>query len=482
MMKVDGIHPDGAGLQTQLVSEIVEAVAVEGQLPDLLRGQRLTVTVLATNGSQVVINLQGTQVALPAILGLKPGTELQARVISVAPQLLLEVTPGSPRAQVQLPPLALGQEVGVEIIEQLPNGRTLVGVQGTVLEAEVAPGVPIGAHVQATVEQLQPQLVLHLSANTEHSWQSEAIRLLRSTVSHRLPVGESLQTLLPALATLIESSAPGEVPASTVKLHNLLTTLLQNTIPPDAEQLAAFIRDGGLQYEAKLLREAAHRSPELGQVAESDVKGLLLQALKDWGKTPTGHPASSPELSTLATEEQAATSLRHEINHQELLFSLTNHLENIESQQAVNLLAHAQGEPYQFQIPLFTDQGITTAFVAINADEKRDKEETAGGTQESSTRYNILFLLDLEGLGQTRIEARIGSKSLWGAFYVDQPDSVTLLQTELPAFRETLQALGYDEVLLIAKPLGQLSSEKRKKFDALASGVPASIHLLDVRA
>jgi hypothetical protein len=57
-----------------------------------------------------------------------------------------------------------------------------------------------------------------------------------------------------------------------------------------------------------------------------------------------------------------------------------------------------------------------------------------------------------------------------------------LLQTELPAFRETLQALGYDEVLLIAKPLGHLPPEKRKKFDALAVGVPASAHLLDVRA
>ena len=34
--------------------------------------------------------------------------------------------------------------------------------------------------VQATVEQLHPQLVLHLSATEEQNWQTEAVRLLRS--------------------------------------------------------------------------------------------------------------------------------------------------------------------------------------------------------------------------------------------------------------------------------------------------------------
>ena len=96
--------------------------------------------------------------------------------------------------------------------------------------------------------------------------------------------------------------------------------------------------------------------------------------------------------------------------------------------------------------------------------------------------YNILFALDLEHFGQTRIDARIGSQSLWAAFYVDQPESVALLQRELPDFRLTLQSLGYEDVLLTAKPLRQLAPEKQEKFEALTIGVPASIHLLDMKA
>lgn len=137
----------------------------------------------------------------------------------------------------------------------------------------------------------------------------------------------------------------------------------------------------------------------------------------------------------------------------------------------MNLLAQVQGEPYQLQIPLFTGQGTTAAFLSIESDGNGTGAKGEG--QEGRGKgYNILFLLDLEGFGQTRIDAHIGEKSLWVAFYVDLDSSVSLLKKELPGVRETLQAFGYDEVLLVAKPLGQLSAEKRKKFDALTIGAP----------
>ena len=454
-MKVEGVRLNSPEVQVQPVGAVVEAVAVEGKLPDLLHGQRFTATVIETNGSQALINVQGAHVGLPAVPGLTPGAELQVRVASVAPRLLLEVISGPPPANIPLPPLAVGQQVDIEILDELPNGRVRVDVQGTILEADIAQGVQIGARVHATVEQLQPQVVLHLLANTEQSWQNEVIRLLRNTVGHHMPVGESLQTLWSALSALTQSPAQDKIPASATKLYDLLKTLFQNTGPPTVEQLAAFVRDGGLHYETKLLRGAEQHSSEFTQIVESDVKGLLLQLTQDLEKAQAGQ------------HTLAAASL---------------HLEHIVNQQAVNLLAHAQGEPYQLQIPLFTDQGITTAFIAIEANEKGHGEEKESGSEESRTGYHILFLLDLEGLGQTRIEAQIGAKSLWGVFYVDRPSSVTLLQTELPAFREILQTLGYDEVLLLAKPLGHLSAEKRKKFDALEGGIPTSVHLLDVRA
>ena len=57
-----------------------------------------------------------------------------------------------------------------------------------------------------------------------------------------------------------------------------------------------------------------------------------------------------------------------------------------------------------------------------------------------------------------------------------------LVRQELPRVRETLIALGYRDVLLAAKPLRELSQEKREKFAALAVGAPSSMRLLDMKA
>jgi hypothetical protein len=147
--------------------------------------------------------------------------------------------------------------------------------------------------------------------------------------------------------------------------------------------------------------------------------------------------------------------------------SITHYLEHIESQQAVNLLAQAKGEPYQVQIPFFTARGLTTAFLSIESETGDQGEKAKRGKGEKGKGYNILFALDLDNFGQTRIDARIRPQSLWAAFYVDQPESVALLQRELPDFLLTLQSLGYTDVLLTAKPLRQLAPGKREKFEAL---------------
>jgi hypothetical protein len=148
----------------------------------------------------------------------------------------------------------------------------------------------------------------------------------------------------------------------------------------------------------------------------------------------------------------------------------------------VNLLAQAHGTPYQLQLPLFTGQGWTTAFLSIQPEKWSEGEAGNQDKGEAGKGYKILFLLDLEGLGQTKIDAHLAGKSLWVTFYVSQNDSVPLLQNELPGFRLALEAMGYDKVLLVAKPVKLLSPENEKRFAVLARGVPANVSLLDVKA
>ncbi|MGE0680907.1 MAG: hypothetical protein AB7P69_08395 [Candidatus Binatia bacterium] len=475
-MQISGIRLDTLGSRSGSSGVIVEALPVGGNAPELLPAQRLTATVLERNGQQAVIDLKGTQLTLTAQPGWKPGMELSVQVAQVVPKLLLEVTPQLAKTLSQLPPLAIGQEVEAEVVEELSNGSVLVSIEGTLLEAETPATLLPGRLFAARVEQLRPQIVLHLLPGTEEKgeidpapdMQAEAIRLLRTNITDRTASAESLTTLTQELASFVEHPPQDAVPPSIMKLHSLMKTLLPEHAPPTAEHLAAFVRDGGLHYEAKLLRLAESTPQALAQVAEEDLKGLLLQALKDLA-TAQGKPdLTEPSQDSFPSQDIAA--------------SLAHHLDHIESQQAVNLLAQAKGEPYQLQIPLFTGQGMTTAFLSIESEGQGNGETETQRHGEKGKGYNILFMLDLEGFGKTRIDARIGEKSLWVAFYVDQNSSIALLQREFPAFRETIQAFGYNEVLLVAKPLGQIPPEKREKFDSLTVGVPLSVHLLDVKA
>ncbi len=393
-----------------------------------------------------------------AIAEIRSATTVTQGTAHSPPELAPRPTPSSS----QLPPLTVGQEVEAEVVDELQNGLVLVNIGGALLTAEATETLPTGQAFSARVEQLQPQVVLKLLVETSEEGnasigpqvQTEAAKLLRAAIPHNATVAESLAALTQELSAFVEQAPLEPLPSSLIKLQDFIKALLPEQTPPSAAQIAAFIRDSGLQYETKLLHAAENNPQVLSRVVEEDLKGLVLQALQDFSTTQPSRLGAA----------------------------LAQHLEHIEGQQAVNLLARAQGEPYQLQMPFFTGQSLTTAYLSIETDGSGAGEKGKKGNGETEEGYNILFALDLEHFGQTRIDARISAMSLWAAFYVDQPESVTLLQQELPEFRATLQSLGYAEVLLVAKPLTQLTPEKQQKFATLTVGVPPSVHLLDVKA
>jgi hypothetical protein len=157
--------------------------------------------------------------------------------------------------------------------------------------------------------------------------------------------------------------------------------------------------------------------------------------------------------------------------------ALSRHLGSIETQQALNLLAHLRGDALQLQLPFYAGQDLTTAYLSVERD-----GTPGGGKGGGRAGYGVLFLLDLDQLGRTRIDAHFSGSSLRAVFYLDNPDSLQQVRSELPAFARTLGGLGYDEVLLAARPLGEMPADRRQKVEAMALGVPAGVHLVDVRA
>jgi hypothetical protein len=346
-----------------------------------------------------------------------------------------------------LPPLALGQEIDAVVLEVLSDGRILVDLGAAAVEAESPSDLTAGQHLRLRVEQLQPQLVLYIT-EIEPTIEVEGARLLRAHLPAHADAGELLEQLI---ARLEIESATEPVSPTLAKLRESIARLLPDGAPPAPEQLRNLFQNGGIYYEPKLFHAARHEAQALRQIADGDLKGLLLSAMKE------------AEAGAHSADFKSAIGAQ---------------LNNLETQQAVNLLAQLDGGAFQFQIPFFSGTRFSTAALSV----ERDGRGAADRQDKSTAGYNLLFLLDLENFGRTRIDAHVSERELKVIFYVDRESSIALLREEIPSFRQTLVAMGYREVLLAAKTLKEIPEEKRQKFDAIAVGAPPSIHLLDVKA
>jgi hypothetical protein len=347
-----------------------------------------------------------------------------------------------------LPPLEVGQEISATIVGELDDGRIILNMGGVLIEANNPGGLASGQNLRLRVDFLEPQVMLHI-VEQELTIESEASSLLRQRLPGLTEEDKTLiafQEKLASSTILLDEALPQ---TSLEKLRSFLADILDNQRPLNPERLMQFVRDSGLHYESKLFRAVAENSPNLTGIADSDLKGLLLGALDDlqtgavWGEP--GH-------------------------------AIAGQLDHLEIQQAVNLLAQLEGQPLQIRIPFFTGAGFTNVALSVQRD-GNGRDESG----KSSQGYTIMFLLDLDNFGRTRIEAHLKAQDLRVIFYVDQNDSVEELRRELPGFALTLKAIGYREVLLAAKTTAKMPEEQQHGFEALALGVPPNIHLLNVK-
>ena len=72
------------------------------------------------------------------------------------------------------------------------------------------------------------------------------------------------------------------------------------------------------------------------------------------------------------------------------------------------------------QLPFYAGQDLTTAFLSVEPD------GSPGGMQGGRrSGYNVLFLLDPDRFGPTRIDAHFGASSVRVVFYLENPDALS---------------------------------------------------------
>lgn len=349
-----------------------------------------------------------------------------------------------------LPPLQIGQELAAQVVELLVGGRLTLQIGEVLVEADNPGELHFGQRLRLRVEQIEPQLTLQIVDAEQSSGQAIEGQLTQLLRQRMALADESFFTGLGGLLKTLQAAAGGAAPSRRAKLALFLAHLSQSSAPWSAQQLQRFVRDGGLHFENKLLRAAVE--PEtLGKIADGDLKGLLLGLLDELageGRTSDGAAA------------------------------LADKLHDIEGQQAANLLAQAEGKALQLRVPLLVGAGMTDVAIAVESEAERSGAN-AGGKKGG---YRMLFALDLEDFGPTRIDVQLHTDDLRAHFYVGAGESLARLRGALPALQTALHAAGYRAIVLAAQPLRELAAEQQEKFAALELGVPANVHLIDVKA
>ena len=225
----------------------------------------------------------------------------------------------------------------------------------------------------------------------------------------------------------------------------------------DSKRLATLLRDSGAGLEAKLLRLAQPSSQPTGQQAAilQDLKAILLQ-LSGLRSSAARHGDLVKTLAELAHHGAA----------------------RIETTQALNALAHIQGDPIRFELPMLVGQQLVNVQLSMQQQEQAPEQQEGGKSRRS---FNVLFAMELSGLGKLRVDSAVSGQSVHARIYSDRADASTFIHEHITRLRARLQGMGYQDVMLLAAQTPP-DAETAHRFDQLAAMAPTSLNLLDVIA
>ncbi|HZU35675.1 MAG TPA: flagellar hook-length control protein FliK [Gemmataceae bacterium] len=475
-----------------------------GAILDAQLGKTVPAIVQQSNGNQATLLVQSKPILVESPIPLEAGAELVLKILRAGTQPRLEIqvqklpdvseaSTTNPSALPSLEPqratasilaaptnaagpaaatapssvsatilavLETGSQITATVTRALPEGRVLLDIQGISIEATTPEPFPPGTKLTLEVEQhVSTEPTFHI-VEVRQPLTSLATMVLQNLVQHQ-PLGPALEHLHTVVGQASAHPAVKTHLPSLEPLQQLLRELLPREGPPDAERIASFLEANGQHYEAKLFRTVVQDASRAHEVVQKDLKGLLLQTIKEAAAAPPRHDATTTDPAPLM---------------QQLVRAVTQHLDHIEGQQALNALTQAHGEPQRFQLP-FVAQAPVTAYLAVDQEVAHDSPG-----QQSPRGHRLLLALDLTELGPTRIDAHFTPHSLDVAFYVEKQEALERIRPELPSLRQVLESLGYGRVSVAVQSDRELSEEAQRQFTALTAGVPATINLLDVRA
>ncbi len=425
-------------------------VRVVGGIPDRLPPDKeMTAKVTEVQSGIAFLSVEDQRLAIE-YPGLKAGQGVKVQRMPDTPSPLLRLTMESPtdfqppRSQnfvvsqsmaEETSLLNPGQSIAATVYRKVQTGRYLLEYKGTFHEVQSTETLRPGSEVELRLE--------------SQSGKNSIFRLVRQSMSMEqlaeLVLKEKLPSLPPPAQSFSELRAEVNLAARTLlhdipigrqlqNLENLLARFMPAEGLPKGEHLSNFVRNGGMQFEARLA-QSLHQPDDLKAVIESDLKGQLLTALQTIQQS-----AAQPSL-------------------QKLNSSIQQYLNLIESQQLNNSLSLSQGNAFHLDIPFYQGAQPHLLHLTVQPDPQGGKEQ--GSKSSGSRGHKVLFLLELDHFGQTRIDSYISARSVDAILYIENREAIQHLRPRLGAFQRRLQDLGYPNAHLEVRPLLAGSPEKR---------------------
>lgn len=338
--------------------------------------------------------------------------------------LLKDLRPGGensrrPEAAGRAFPFGAGELVRGKVVGLTPEGKVLLAIGETTVEARSEVALKAGAEFWFEVRQTGAEPWLALAGKKGAA--QEVVRLLASG-------NAALNRLLPALTALLDGEG----------------------MPPEVRaQLEALVQ--GLSATA----QDAEPAPE---------KLVLLLSSLQGGKGATATAAPLPEqlakvLAELSVEREATTVARGHA----LLTALV----------ASNQQVPAQHQPLFWLFPCFFAMGEGAGSWLMQTAAEEGPAGEAG--------YTLAFFLEMSRLGEVQLQMTVQGEEVRGSFHLADEAAVAHLRQELPELRGRLAGLGYRVGEFSCRPTRTPLLQGLKQALEEAAGL-APTRLLDVKA
>ena len=304
-----------------------------------------------------------------------------------------------------LPPLSVGEVVEAEIMETTRYGKALILLKNSRVMADSGLPLKKGEKIVVKVTQLHPGVIL---------------RIVRNEISQNSRLMDFLRFYRSNPKALFEFFIEGTGRFSPENLGELAAHLGKEDVKNIQNILESLIFSRESLKNPFFFRDYVHKFGYLMEKVKNpskNLKGLLIRM--------SDRLQSLIEIRNLPAAEKLAGFVR-------------SSLQAIDSHQVINYLFQEHEGKYMFQVPLLFPEsmGLAEIFVKFG-----DRDSKGKGRRNEK---NVLFLLNMDVLGDIIVEAKIKTKKISCVLKCKDENICNFIRLFLEELGEKLTALGYD--------------------------------------